>query len=128
MYKESVPDTVFYNAADPSHAIVTVIGRICSDANEGKTNERSLVLETSRAIGGGSRVRLDLTEVTEFSFFPGQIVVLSGINAHGFVFAVTRVHEVWCYAWKHAYQEPTRALAFIDGHILFLPVAIVANG
>ncbi|KAF9365039.1 DNA-directed DNA polymerase alpha subunit pol12 [Mortierella sp. NVP85] len=94
MYKQSFPDTNFSNPSDPSQAIVTVIGRICSDANEGKANERSLVLETSREKGGRSRVRLDLTEVTEFSFFPGQIVVLSGINAHGMVFAVTRVHEL----------------------------------
>lgn len=45
-------------------------------------------------IGGGSRVRIDVSEVTSFSFFPGQIVVLSGINAHGSVFAVTAVLEV----------------------------------
>ncbi|KAI1300662.1 DNA-directed DNA polymerase alpha subunit pol12 [Mortierella claussenii] len=94
IYRASYPDTSFHNPAYPSQAIVTVVGRICSDANEGKSNERSLVLETSRSLGGGSRVKLDITEISGFGFFPGQIVVLSGINANGSVFAVTRVHEL----------------------------------
>ncbi|KAF9185297.1 DNA-directed DNA polymerase alpha subunit pol12, partial [Haplosporangium sp. Z 11] len=94
IYRKANPETEFHNPAYSSQAIVTVVGRICSDANEGKTNERSLVLETSRALGGGSRVKLDVAEVTGFSFFPGQLVVLSGINANGLTFAVTRVHEL----------------------------------
>lgn len=52
------------------------------------------MLETSRMIGGGSRVRIDVSEVTSFSFFPGQIVVLTGINSSGSLFNVTAVHEV----------------------------------
>ncbi|KAG0013498.1 DNA-directed DNA polymerase alpha subunit pol12 [Entomortierella chlamydospora] len=94
LYRKAYPDTVFHNPAYPSQSIVTVIGRICSDANEGKSNERSLVLETSRSIGGGSRVKLDVSELTGFSFFPGQIVVLSGINANRSIFAVTQVHKL----------------------------------
>ncbi|KAG0297133.1 DNA-directed DNA polymerase alpha subunit pol12 [Dissophora globulifera] len=94
IYKKSYPETDFHNPAYPSQSIVTVVGRICSDANEGKTNERSLVLETSRSIGGGSRVKLDVAEVPGFNFFPGQIVVLSGINSSGTIFSVTRVHEL----------------------------------
>ncbi|KAF8972848.1 DNA-directed DNA polymerase alpha subunit pol12 [Entomortierella lignicola] len=94
LYRKTYPETDFHNPKYPSQAIVTVIGRICSDANEGKSNERSLVLETSRSLGGGSRVKLDVSELTGFSFFPGQIVVLSGINATGSVFAVTQVHQM----------------------------------
>ncbi|KAF9172395.1 DNA-directed DNA polymerase alpha subunit pol12 [Mortierella sp. AD010] len=94
LYRKAYPDTVLHNPAYPSQSIVTVIGRICSDANEGKSNERSLVLETSRSIGGGSRIKLDVSELTGFSFFPGQIVVLSGINANGSIFAVTQVHKL----------------------------------
>ncbi|KAG0099173.1 DNA-directed DNA polymerase alpha subunit pol12 [Podila epicladia] len=94
IFKKKHPDTDFYNPAYPSQTLVTVIGRICSDANEGKSNERSLMLETSRMIGGGSRVRIDVSEVTSFSFFPGQIVVLTGINSSGSVFNVTDVHEI----------------------------------
>jgi DNA polymerase alpha subunit B len=94
MYRRSYPDTVFRNPAYPSQSVVTVVGRICSDANEGKANEQSLLLETSRSIGNGSRVKLDIMEVQGYNFFPGQIVVLSGLNSHGSIFAVTRVHEV----------------------------------
>ncbi|KAI8354395.1 DNA polymerase alpha/epsilon subunit B-domain-containing protein [Mortierella sp. GBAus27b] len=94
IYRKAHPDTIFHNPAYPTQSVVTVVGRICSDANEGKANHRSLVLESSRSIGAGSRVKLDLTEVSKFSFFPGQIVVLSGINANGSVFFVTQVHEL----------------------------------
>jgi len=94
IYTKAYPDTEFRNPAYPSQAIVTVIGRICADTDEGKANEQSLVLETSRSLGLGSRVRLDVTELPGFSFFPGQIVVLSGINANGYTFAVTTLHEV----------------------------------
>ncbi|KAF9275894.1 DNA-directed DNA polymerase alpha subunit pol12 [Mortierella alpina] len=94
IYKEAHPEVQFSNPEYQTQSIVNVIGRICSDANEGKSNERSLLLETSRALGSGSRVRLDTNEVSGVSFFPGQIVVLSGINANGSVFVVTRVHEL----------------------------------
>lgn len=96
IYKEAHSEVQFSNPEYQTQSIVNVIGRICSDANEGKSNERSLLLETSRALGSGSRVRLDTSEVSGVSFFPGQIVVLSGINANGSVFVVTRVHEVFC--------------------------------
>ncbi|KAF9431268.1 DNA-directed DNA polymerase alpha subunit pol12 [Podila epigama] len=94
LYKKAHPDTEFYNPAYPSQALVTVIGRICSDANEGKSNDKSLMLETSMTLGGGSRIRIDVSEILSFSFFPGQIVVLSGINANGSIFVVTAVHEL----------------------------------
>ncbi|KAG0321875.1 DNA-directed DNA polymerase alpha subunit pol12 [Linnemannia gamsii] len=94
IYRKSYPDTEFRNPAYPSQSVVTVVGRICSDANEGKANEQSLLLETSRSFGSGARVKLDVMEVSSYNFFPGQIVVLSGLNSHGSVFAVTRVHEL----------------------------------
>ncbi|KAG0206680.1 DNA-directed DNA polymerase alpha subunit pol12 [Mortierella sp. GBA30] len=94
VYRKAHPETEFHSPAYPTQSIVNVIGRICSDANEGKANERSLLLETSRSLGSGARVRLDTTEVAGLSFFPGQIVVLSGINANGSTFVVTRVHEL----------------------------------
>lgn len=97
IYTKTYPDTELRNPAYTTQAIVTVIGRICADTDEGKANEQSLILETSRALGLGSRVRLDVTELPGFSFFPGQIVVLSGINASGYTFAVTAVHEVRIY-------------------------------
>ncbi|KAF9903629.1 DNA-directed DNA polymerase alpha subunit pol12 [Linnemannia zychae] len=94
IYRKSYPDTEFWNPALPTQSAVTVVGRICSDANEGKANEQSLLLETSRSIGYGSRVKLDIREVKGYNFFPGQIVVLSGVNSHGSDFAVTDIHEL----------------------------------
>ncbi|KAF9920334.1 DNA-directed DNA polymerase alpha subunit pol12 [Linnemannia zychae] len=105
LYKETYPETEFYNPAYPSQSIVTVVGRICSDANEGKANEQSLLLETSRSLGSGARVKLDLMEVKGYNFFPGQIVVLSGVNSHGSVFAVTRVHELPTFPMAGATPE-----------------------
>ncbi|KAF8937862.1 DNA-directed DNA polymerase alpha subunit pol12 [Haplosporangium gracile] len=94
IYRKSYPDTMFCNPASTCSTVVTVVGRICSDANEGKANEQSLLLETSRSFNSGRRVKLDVMEVKGYNFFPGQIVVLSGLNSHGSVFAVTRVHEL----------------------------------
>ncbi|KAF9977680.1 DNA-directed DNA polymerase alpha subunit pol12 [Actinomortierella ambigua] len=88
------PEVVFSNPAYPSQSRITAIGRICSDSNEGRLNERSVILETNRTIGGGARVRLDLSEVPGYSFFPGQIVALEGINANGATFAVTKVLDM----------------------------------
>ncbi|GJJ78996.1 DNA polymerase alpha subunit B [Entomortierella parvispora] len=94
IYTKAYPNTEFGNPAYQYPAPVTVIGRICADTDEGKANEQSLVLETSRSLGYGDRVRLDVTEIQGFSFFPGQIVVLTGINSNGHAFAVTTVHEM----------------------------------
>ncbi|KAF9918036.1 DNA-directed DNA polymerase alpha subunit pol12 [Lobosporangium transversale] len=124
IYKSSFPETEFHNPAYPSQAIVTVVGRICSDANEGKSNERSLVLETSRSLGGGSRVRLDVNEITDFGFFLGQIVVLSGINANGSVFAVTRVHEL--PAMPMASASPLELMELHHRKLAGQPIKIIA--
>ncbi|KAG0256175.1 DNA-directed DNA polymerase alpha subunit pol12 [Actinomortierella ambigua] len=93
-YLKKHPEVAFSNPAYPSQSRITAIGRICSDANEGRLNERSIILETNRTIGGGARVRLDLSEVPGYSFFAGQIVVLEGINANGATFAVTKVLDI----------------------------------
>ncbi|KAF9585087.1 DNA-directed DNA polymerase alpha subunit pol12 [Lunasporangiospora selenospora] len=94
LYKESYPETEFQNPSQPSQNVITVIGRICSDANEGKSNEHSLVLETSRRLGGGARIRLDVTELSSLNFFPGQIAVLDGINVNGSTFVATKIHKL----------------------------------
>lgn len=54
-------------------------------------NDKSLYLETSRLGGIGQRVPLDLSNLQEYSFFPGQIVGLKGRNPTGRAFLV---HEV----------------------------------
>lgn len=51
----------------------------------------SLAIETSRRLGGGSRVPLNLSNVPSFSLFPGQVVGLRGVNASGSYFAVKEI-------------------------------------
>jgi DNA polymerase alpha subunit B len=78
----------------PSQDIVWCCGRICSDNPDGRMNKESVLLEGSRKDSGGRRVSLDLREVTApFSVFPGQIVLVEGINSSGRSFVVKRVIE-----------------------------------
>ncbi|KAL0943684.1 DNA polymerase subunit alpha B [Colletotrichum truncatum] len=83
----------FGSAASQSTTTVIAVGRIASDAPEGKLNAASLVLELSRRMGGGQRVSLNMQN-KGYSFFPGQVVALKGINTSGNEFVVEDVLEV----------------------------------
>ncbi|GMH43711.1 hypothetical protein BSKO_11633 [Bryopsis sp. KO-2023] len=61
---------------------VWVAGRICCDA-EGRLNQESILLEGSLQYSGGSRVKLDVSRMADFSLFPGQVVVVNGLNPTG---------------------------------------------
>lgn len=87
-------DSAFGNAASQSISEIIAVGRIASDAPEGKLNASSLVLETSRRMGNGLRVPLKTDAITGFSFFPGQIVALRGINVSGTSFAVSEILDM----------------------------------
>lgn len=82
--------------SEPSNVLRTTvedaayIGRIVCDS-EGKLNVQSIFLETTRRSSGGCRVRLDLTEVSAFSLFPGQVVAIVGTNPRGSTVAVRRL-------------------------------------
>jgi DNA polymerase alpha subunit B len=90
----NLEDSAFGSAANQSTNEIVAIGRIASDSVEGKLNASSLVLETSRRMGGGLRVPLKVDSLPGFQFFPGQIVALRGINASGQDFTVSEVLEV----------------------------------
>ncbi|OHW91598.1 DNA polymerase alpha subunit b [Colletotrichum incanum] len=83
----------FGNAANQSTTEVIAVGRIASDAPEGKLNAASLVLEMSRRMGGGLRIHLNMGNKS-YSFFPGQVVALKGINTSGNEFVVEEVLEI----------------------------------
>ncbi|KAL6709138.1 DNA-directed DNA polymerase alpha subunit pol12 [Coniothyrium glycines] len=70
---------------------IIAVGRIASDATEGRLNTASLVLEGSRRYGSGRRVPLKVDGLTSYNFFPGQIVALKGSNASGDAFVVSEV-------------------------------------
>lgn len=62
----------------PSQSEVILCGRIACEGLEGRLNERSLLLEGSRASSGGASVRLNVTECPSVAAFPGQIVGVLG--------------------------------------------------
>ena len=66
----NVPDLT--PPAQPSMDRVVAVGRIACDS-EGKLNDQSILLEASRMLGAGMRVRLALHELPAFSLFPGQV-------------------------------------------------------
>ncbi|KDR20724.1 DNA polymerase alpha subunit B isoform X2 [Zootermopsis nevadensis] len=54
------------------------VGRVCCDSN-GRLNAKSIVLESF----AGKSVPMDLSQVENFSLFPGQIIVVEGENPLG---------------------------------------------
>lgn len=87
-------DEQFGNPSTASPSEVVVVGRIASDSLDGKLNTASMVLESSRRMGAGSRIPLKLDAIRSFSFFPGQIVAVKGVNASGNYFAVSEILEI----------------------------------
>jgi DNA polymerase alpha subunit B len=87
----SIPDEAFGEASIASPTETIAVGRIVSDSPEGKFNPSSVCLESSRMAGGGVRTPLKLDRIASFSFFPGQIVAVKGVNSSGAYF---QVHEV----------------------------------
>ncbi|XP_071547117.1 DNA polymerase alpha subunit B isoform X2 [Panulirus ornatus] len=65
-----------------SNESITVVGRICCDS-VGHLNAASVLLEGSEEICGGMTVPLDLSQLAEFSLFPGQVVCIHGVNTGG---------------------------------------------
>jgi len=90
----NLDDSAFRSAARQSTTEIIAVGRIASDAPEGKLNTASLVLETSRSVGNAFRVPLDLKNLRGYQFFPGQIVALRGTNVSGREFTATEVLEL----------------------------------
>lgn len=66
----------------PNQDKSNIVGRICCES-EGKLNALSLVLEGGLEAANGTRVKLDAQYLPEYSFFPGQIVAVEGVNTQG---------------------------------------------
>ncbi|XP_071833082.1 DNA polymerase alpha subunit B-like isoform X2 [Apostichopus japonicus] len=87
-----------YNIEELSHVAiplqekVSVVGRICCDS-VGKLNPQSVLLEGSVETSAGKRVPLKLTEVNNYSLFPGQIIALEGINSTGSHMVASKIYE-----------------------------------
>jgi DNA polymerase alpha subunit B len=71
---------------------IWVCGRICCETSEGKINKSSIMLEGSKKESSGRRVLLDFNDFSGlFSIFPGQIVLVNGLNSGGYRMIVKRI-------------------------------------
>ncbi|XP_010004269.1 PREDICTED: DNA polymerase alpha subunit B, partial [Chaetura pelagica] len=82
----------FTSALLPAQEPVTVLGQIGCDGN-GKLNAKSVVLAGDREHSSGGQIPLDLSELKEYSLFPGQVVALEGTNSTGRRLLVSRIYE-----------------------------------
>ncbi|TRZ09918.1 hypothetical protein HGM15179_017177, partial [Zosterops borbonicus] len=82
----------FSSTSLPAQESVTVLGHIGCDGN-GRLNASSVLLLGDRDTSGGAPLPLDLSELSEYSLFPGQVVALEGTNPTGRRMVVTKVYE-----------------------------------
>uniref|UniRef100_A0A671WJK0 DNA polymerase alpha subunit B n=1 Tax=Sparus aurata TaxID=8175 RepID=A0A671WJK0_SPAAU len=75
----------------PAQDSITVLGQVCCDSN-GKLNAQSVLLEAGPE-QGGQQVPVDLSELKEYSLFPGQVVVMEGMNTTGRKLMASKLHE-----------------------------------
>lgn len=75
----------------PAQDTITVLGQVCCDSN-GKLNAQSVLLEAGPE-QGGQQVPVDLSELKEYSLFPGQVVVMEGMNTTGRKLMASKLHE-----------------------------------
>ncbi|KAG8250697.1 DNA polymerase alpha subunit B [Homalodisca vitripennis] len=71
---------------------VVCVGRICCDSND-HLNPSSVLLEGSRDKCLGQSVLLDLSRLTHFTLFPGQVVAVVGVNPTGQRFIATKLYH-----------------------------------
>ncbi|XP_012520769.1 PREDICTED: DNA polymerase alpha subunit B [Propithecus coquereli] len=76
----------------PAQEPVTLLGQIGCDSN-GKLNSKSVILEGDREHSSGAQIPVDLSELKEYSLFPGQVVIMEGINTTGRKLVATKLYE-----------------------------------
>ncbi|XP_062949787.1 DNA polymerase alpha subunit B [Cynocephalus volans] len=76
----------------PAQEPVTLLGQIGCDSN-GKLNNKSVILEGDREHSSGARIPVDLSNLNEYSLFPGQVVIMEGINTTGRKLVATKLYE-----------------------------------
>ncbi|XP_063800926.1 DNA polymerase alpha subunit B [Pseudophryne corroboree] len=82
----------FTSVSFPAQETVTVLGQIGCDSN-GRLNAKSVILEGDREHSSGMHVPVDLSELKEYSLFPGQVVVMEGTNSTGRKFVASKLYE-----------------------------------
>ncbi|XP_041093952.1 DNA polymerase alpha subunit B-like [Polyodon spathula] len=82
----------FSSTCAPAQEPVALLGQIGCDSN-GKLNSKSVILEGDQEHSFGMQVPVDLSELREYSLFPGQVVVMEGINSTGRRLVASRLYE-----------------------------------
>ncbi|KAM5225346.1 DNA polymerase alpha subunit B isoform 1-T1 [Hipposideros larvatus] len=90
--KEHYKIEAFTPVLVPAQDSVTLLGQIGCDSN-GKLNDKSVILEGDREHSSGAQVPVDLSELKEYSLFPGQVVIMEGINTTGRKLVATKLYE-----------------------------------
>ncbi|GAB5578078.1 DNA polymerase alpha subunit B isoform X2 [Prionailurus iriomotensis] len=90
--KEHYQIEAFTSVLVPAQEPVTLLGQIGCDTN-GKLNSKSVILEGDREHSSGAQIPVDLSELKEYSLFPGQVVILEGINTTGAKLIATKLYE-----------------------------------
>jgi DNA polymerase alpha subunit B len=72
---------------------IIAVGRICVDppSTTARLPPQVSSSKTSRRLGAGARVPLNLSSVPSFALFPGQLVGVRGVNASGEYLAVQEI-------------------------------------
>ncbi|XP_038078609.1 DNA polymerase alpha subunit B-like [Patiria miniata] len=83
----------FSHVALPIQEPVTAVGRVCCDTSTGRLNAQSVLLEGSVDTSSGKQVMLSLSDIKEFSLFPGQIIASDGINSKGVKLVASKIYE-----------------------------------
>ncbi|XP_063001682.1 DNA polymerase alpha subunit B [Elgaria multicarinata webbii] len=90
--KEHYKIEEFSSLIIPVQESVTVLGQIGCDSN-GKLNAKSVILEGDQEHSSGGQIPVDLSELPEYSLFPGQVVVMQGMNTTGDRLIASKLYE-----------------------------------
>jgi len=89
----------FFSSVDiPGNGVVYLLGRILYERLADESQQ--LMLEGDLSVSGGNRVKLDISVLNKYSIFPGQTVVVKGVNTSG--------HEVVAQAIYDDFSDPIK--------------------
>ncbi|XP_028711773.1 DNA polymerase alpha subunit B [Peromyscus leucopus] len=90
--KEHYKIEAFTPLLEPAQEPVILLGQIGCDSN-GKLNSKSVILEGDREHSSGTQIPVDLSDLKEYSLFPGQVVIMEGFNTTGRRLTATKLYE-----------------------------------
>ncbi|XP_059053167.1 DNA polymerase alpha subunit B isoform X2 [Achroia grisella] len=102
-----------------TQTVVTVAGRIECDA-DARLNPKSVMLQGTWEESLSQAVPVDIDNVTQYSLFPGQVVVMRGINQRGDQFIA---HEILSDASKPIPDPKADMLNYLEGKLSIMMAA-----